>query len=121
MQSPSHSNTGGVQVQFSVDAAPPSPATIPNVIVGQVMDSQNKIVEGAILEVKDFQGRPVRALKTNKAGHFMIVTPLPSGSYQMNVEKEGLTFEAVNFEMHGAIVEPMAIRAKEPVSSSTSS
>ena len=108
-----HSNTGGIQVQFSPDAAPPSPATIPNVIVGQVMDAQNKIVEGAILEVKDFQGRPVRALKTNKAGHFMIVTPLPSGSYQMNIEKEGLTFEPVNFEMHGAIVEPMAIRSKE--------
>ncbi len=100
-----------VAVQFSPDAAPPSPATIPNVIVGQVMTAQNKIVEGAILEIKDFQGRPVRALKTNKAGHFMIVTPLPNGSYQMNVEKEGLTFSPLSFEIHGAIISPMAVKA----------
>jgi hypothetical protein len=103
----------GIQAQFSPDAAPPSPATIPNVIVGQVMTSQNKIVEGAILEVKDFQGRPVRALKTNKAGHFMIVTPLPNGKYQMSVEKEGLVFDPLNFEVHGTIIEPMAVKAKQ--------
>lgn len=104
--------TTGIAVQFSPDAAPPTPATIPNVIVGQVMDSQGKIVEGAILEVTDFQGRPVRALKTNKAGHFMTVTPLPNGSYQLNVEKEGLTFDTVNFDVHGVIVPPMALKAK---------
>lgn len=102
----------GIQAKFSPDAAPPTPATIPNVIVGQVMDAQNKIVEGAILEVKDFQGRPVRALKTNKAGHFMIVTPLPNGDYQMSIEKEGLVFDPLNFEVHGALVEPMAVKAK---------
>ncbi len=101
-----------VQAQFSPDAAPPSPATIPNVIVGQVMTHDSKIVEGAIMEITDFQGRPVRALKTNKAGHFMIVTPLPNGSYKINIEKDGLIFEPLQFEAHGTIVPPIAIKAK---------
>src|SRR5258706_2471810 len=43
--------------QFSPDAAPPIPPTRANVIVGQVMDNDGKIVENAILEVKDGEGR----------------------------------------------------------------
>lgn len=102
----------GTQAQFSPEAAPPSPSTIPNVIVGQVMTSDGKIIEGAIMEIMDFQGRPVRALKTNRAGHFMIVTPLPNGQYKILIEKEGLTFEPIIFETHGTIIPPIAIKAK---------
>ncbi|MBI3397087.1 PrgI family protein, partial [Candidatus Woesebacteria bacterium] len=67
------------KAQFSADAAPPNPPTIPNIIVGQVFTPQGQIVEGAIMEVRDSGGRPVRALKSNKLGHFMIVTPLSNG------------------------------------------
>ncbi len=102
----------GTSAQFSDQAAPPSPPTTPNIIVGQIMDSQGKIVEGAIMEIKDQLGRPVRALKTNRAGHFMIVTPLPSGQYTMFVEKDGLTFEPVTFVASGTIISPIAIKAQ---------
>lgn len=98
--------------QFSADAAPPTPATQPNIVVGQVMDSAGKIVTGAIMEIKDQVGRPVRALKTNQAGHFMIVTPLANGTYKIFTEKEGLVFEPVSVEMTGSILQPIAVRAK---------
>ncbi|MCH7641436.1 hypothetical protein IID22_04540 [Patescibacteria group bacterium] len=103
---------GGVQARFSPEASPPMPPTKPNTVVGQVVDSDGKIVEGAILEIKDHEGRPVRALKTNKLGHFIIVTSLANGKYEMTTEKEGLSFEPVTFEAKGEILPPIAIWAK---------
>jgi hypothetical protein len=102
----------GKQAKFSDEAAPPMPPTRPNTVVGQVMDNQGKIIEGAILEIKDNQSRPVRALKTNKLGHFMIVTPLLDGRFELTTEKEGYQFEPVTFEAKGEILSPIAIRAK---------
>lgn len=97
-------------VEFSVDAAPPSPPIAINTIVGQVMDADRKIVEGAILEIKDSAGRPVRALKSNKAGHFIIVTPLANGKYEVTTEKEGFKFDPVSFDAVGAMIPPIAIK-----------
>jgi hypothetical protein len=99
--------------QFSKDAAPPFPPSLPNVIVGQVMDRDGKIIEGAILEIKDAQGHPVRALRSNKLGHFMTVTPLPNGNYEMSIEKNGFTFEPFSFLAKGELIPPIAIKSKE--------
>jgi len=100
------------QAQYSQAAAPPTPPTQPNVLVGQVLDGTGKIVAGAVLEVKDMFNRPARALKTNNAGHFSIVTPLTNGNYQIVTEKEGLTFDPVSFEAKGQIIPPIAIKSK---------
>lgn len=97
---------------FSTDASPPSPPTRPNVVVGQILDTDGKIVDGAILEIKDVNGRSVRALRSNRLGHFMIVTPLVDGSYQLTVEKEGLDFDPVAFDAVDRIIPPIAIWAK---------
>lgn len=98
--------------QFAETAAP-SPPTIPNTIVGQVLDPFGKLVEGAILEIKDSMGRPVRALKSNKLGHFLIVTPLMPGKYTIITEKEGFEFDNVSFEAANAIIPPILIKAKQ--------
>lgn len=97
--------------QFSEEASPPAPPTQPNLVVGQILDSQGKIIEGAILEIRDEQGRPVRALKSNKAGHFLIVTPLSNGKYQLIAEKQNYKFGNVTFEAKGEIIPPIAIKA----------
>jgi len=99
--------------QFSPDAAPPMPPSIPNTVVGQVIDPDGKIVEGAILEIRDLAGRPVRALRSNKVGHFIIVTALANGRYEIVTEKDGLVFDPVTFEAKGETVPPVAIKAKE--------
>lgn len=101
-----------VSAQFSPDAAPPTPPSQANIVVGQVMDANGKIVSGAIMEIKDQMGRPVRAFKTNQAGHFMIVTPLTDGQYKIFVERDDLTFDPINLEVKGAILPPVAIRAR---------
>lgn len=100
------------EVEFSIDAAPPSPPIVINTVVGQVMDEERKIIEGAILEIKDSSGRPVRALKSNRAGHFIIVTPLANGKYEITTEKDGFTFDPVSFETKGEMIPAIAIRGK---------
>lgn len=103
---------GGRAVQFSPEAAPPIPPTTPNTIVGQVLDSSGKIIEGAILEVRDSAGRPVRALKSNKLGHFVVVTPLQNGRYEIITEKDGFIFDPATFDATGEIIPPIGIRAR---------
>jgi len=110
---PTTTNTpDAVSAKFSPDAAPPTPPSQANIVVGQVMDANGKIVSGAIMEIKDQMGRPVRAFKTNQAGHFMIVTPLTDGQYKIFVERDDLTFDPINLEAKGAILPPIAIRAR---------
>ncbi|MFZ5932684.1 MAG: hypothetical protein ACOYT7_01230 [Patescibacteria group bacterium] len=103
----------GEEAQFSPEAAPPLPPTTPNTIVGQILDEEGKIVEGAIMEIRDVAGRPVRALRTNKLGHFLIVTPLSNGRYEVIIEKEGYIFEPIVFTAEGEVIPPIVIRAKK--------
>lgn len=98
------------QALFSVDAAPPNPPTIPNVIVGQIVDQDRKIVEGAIMEVRDSAGRPIRALRSNKVGHFITVTPLDPGKYDIVTEKDGYEFTPVSFEANGNLIPPILVQ-----------
>lgn len=101
---------------FAPEASPPLPPTQPNIVVGQVFSEDGKIVEGVILDIRDEYGRPARALKTNMVGHFMIVTPLVDGKYQITAEKEGYEFETINLEVRGEIIPPIAITAKKSLS-----
>jgi hypothetical protein len=102
----------GEAAQFSPEAAPPLPPTTPNTIVGQILDEKGKIVDGAIMEIRDVAGRPVRALKTNKLGHFMIVTPLVNGRYEVLIDKEGYSFDPIVFTTEGEIIPPIIIKAR---------
>ena len=101
------------QAMFSIDAAPPNPPTIPNVIVGQVVDQDRKIVEGAIMEIKDSAGRPIRALRSNKAGHFITVTPLENGKYDVVVEKDGYEFSPISFDAIGQLIPPILVSGRK--------
>lgn len=100
------------QALFSIDAAPPNPPTTPNVVVGQVVDDGRKIIEGAIMEIRDAAGRPVRALRSNKAGHFITITPLEIGKYDIVTEKDGFEFTSVTFEATGALIPPILVQGK---------
>ncbi len=104
---------------FSVDAAPPNPPTIPNVIVGQVVDEARRIVDGVIIEIKDDFGRPIRALRSNKLGHFIAVTPLDNGNYSIVGEKDGYQFSSVNFDAKGELIPPILIEGKRLVMNTT--
>lgn len=89
----------------------PDKPDIPNMLVGMVTNSEEKIVDGAIVEVQDSKGNPSRVLKTNSLGQFRTTTPLSNGKYLIITEKEKLEFDRVEVELIGKIVEPVKIKA----------
>lgn len=85
---------------------------MPNVIVGMVTNKNNKIIEGAIVEIQDKEGNPSRVLKTNQLGQFRSLTQLANGNYLVVPEKEGFDFDRVEVVLKGEIVQPIKIIAK---------
>ena len=90
----------------------PAPPTEPNVVAGMVVDDKGNIVENAIVTIKDHEGNVARAQKTNKIGQFFIATPLENGDYEIEVEKEALSFDIIKIKLEGKLVLPIEIRAK---------
>jgi len=107
----SQQNSFSPELTFSRNAPPPTPPDRAGNITGQVMDPAGQVVEGAILEVTDEKGSPLRAVKSNKNGHFSVVTPLHNGVYNLVTEKDGFVFEPMKFEVIGEVIPPFAIRA----------
>jgi len=101
-----------VEAKTSKELPIPIPPPAPNIVSGMVFDKNGEIVEGAILEIRNTEGVPVRALKTNKLGQFIIATPLQNGLYEIVIEKEGLNFDIIKFEAKGEMIPPFEIRAK---------
>jgi hypothetical protein len=101
-----------VEAKFVPSAIIPATPTMSNLLVGFVHTPDGKIVENAILEVRDPQGTPVRAFKTNKLGQFRSATPLPNGSYEIETEKEGFRFDIIKVELKGEILSPIEIVSK---------
>jgi hypothetical protein len=89
----------------------PSVPTVPNVVVGMVIDASGKIVPGAIVEVLDESGMPARATKTNQLGQFFSTTPLKRGTYRINIDKPGFNFDTIELQLTGQIIEPLKIQA----------
>ncbi len=83
-----------------------------NLLVGMAQDRDGKILESVIVEIRSSQGIPVRALKTNRLGQFLTVTPLPNDTYEIESEKEGYTFDIIKIELSGQPVPPIEIRAR---------
>lgn len=102
-----------IKPKFEPELPMPAKPTVPNILVGMVLDEKGKIFPDVIIEIRDKEGFPVRALKTNKLGQFRIATPLKNGVYEIELEKEGYQFDIIKFETKGEIIEPMEIRAKE--------
>ncbi|MCL5411830.1 MAG: PrgI family protein [Patescibacteria group bacterium] len=90
----------------------PAITSVPNVINGIVKDKNGLLVSDVIIVVKDVDDEPVRALKTNKIGQFAISTPLPNGTYTMELEKDGYEFDIIEIVVAGEILAPIEIRAK---------
>lgn len=86
--------------------------SFPNVINGITRDKSGNYLEGAVVVIYDKEGLPVRALKTNKLGQFTGSTPLPSGIYTLELEKENFTFDVLELELSGQILPPLLIIAK---------
>lgn len=101
-----------------VEASPSQPTqpaltSFPNIISGMVTDSENNYLEGVIAIIHNQDGLPVRALKTNKLGQFTGATPLPSGTYNISLEKDGYLFDTLQTTLSGELLTPIKITAKK--------
>lgn len=83
----------------------------PNLITGITLDKTGKILPGVIIEIRDKQGLPVRALKSNKLGQFFIATPLSDGIYQVQAEHPLQKFAIIKLEAKNEIIPPLKIQS----------
>ena len=100
------------ETRFEESLPFPAPPEEPNIIVGMVIDKNGKIVEGAIIEIKNQEGETVRAMRSNKLGQFRTVSPLGNGEYQISCEKEGFNFDIMKIKLEGKILPPIEVREK---------
>ena len=83
----------------------------PNIITGIVKDPRGNPLGNILVEVKDKEGNPVRAFKTNGLGKFVSATPLANGEYTILFEdpKGQNKFDAIGFEAVGQIILPIEV------------
>ena len=94
------------------EAPMPATPTTHNIVSGIVLDENGKTIEGAIVEIQDIEGNPIRAMRTNSLGQFQTATPLPKGDYLVIAEKEPYQFDIIKLPIKGEIVPPIKIQAK---------
>lgn len=89
----------------------PSVSDTPNVVVGIVKDPRGNVLPNILVEVKDKEGNPVRAFKTNALGQFASATPLTSGVYTIELEdpKKLQLFDVLQVTATGQILMPIEI------------
>ncbi len=89
----------------------PMTPDVPNIILGIIKDPRGNVLPGILVEVKDAEGNPVRAFKTNQLGQFASATPLLNGTYTIEFEDstEKNTFATIQLEAIGAIMEPIEV------------
>ncbi|KKW10903.1 MAG: hypothetical protein UY48_C0028G0012, partial [Candidatus Gottesmanbacteria bacterium GW2011_GWB1_49_7] len=116
---PEPSDGGRATVQIitpdrAVKVGLPRLTTFPNVVTGIVKDSEQNLLPGVLITVKDKDGMPLRALKTNRLGQFAASTPLPNGTYLVEVEDPRLrfAFDRAQITLNGSIVPALEIFAK---------
>ena len=78
----------------------------PNVLIGIIKDSRGNILPNILVEVKDKDGNPVRAFKTNQLGQFASATPLLNGVYTLEFDDPGgkQKFDALELTMTGEVI-----------------
>ena len=108
------SGPGAISATVMQSLTLPSRPSVPNVLTGIVVTPDGQIADNAIVEIRRLSDHlPVRAIKSNKLGHFAIATPLENGSYEILTDKDGLTFDILKIDVGGSIMPPIEIRAKQ--------
>ena len=98
----------------AIRAGIPRLTTFPNVVTGIVKDYDTNLLPGVLVTVKDKDGIPLRALKTNKLGQFAASTPLPNGTYVVEVEdpRGRYLFDRIQVTLVGNVMSAVMVIAK---------
>ncbi|MBI2190204.1 MAG: PrgI family protein [Candidatus Levybacteria bacterium] len=91
------------------------PDDVPNLITGVVKDPRGNVLPNILVEIKDKEGNPARAFKTNGLGQFASSTPLLNGVYTIIFEdlKGEHKFDAIELAANGGVLMPLEIRSSD--------
>lgn len=83
----------------------------PNLIAGIVKDARGNVLPNILIEVRDKDGNPVRAFKTNGLGQFVSATSLLNGAYRIELEdpRGQHKFDTIEILANGTILDPLEI------------
>ena len=83
----------------------------PNLIAGIIKDARGNVLTNILVEIKDKDGNPVRAFKTNGLGQFVSATPLAQGVYTIEFEdpKKQQSFDIIEVTANGNIIPPIEV------------
>ena len=98
-----------VSTGFNRQIGLPDTPDSPNLITGITKDPRGNVLPNILIEVKDKEGNPVRAFKTNEFGRFASATPLLNGNYTIEFEdpKGQNKFEKGIINVIGQIIQPI--------------
>lgn len=87
----------------------------PNLLTGIIKDSRGNMLPNILVEVRDKDGNPARAFKTNPLGQFASATSLLNGTYIVTFEdtRGEHTFDTVELIANGAVIEPIEVISKD--------
>ncbi len=94
---------------FNKNMGMPNTPDSPNLITGIARDPRGNALSNILVEIKDKDGHPVRAFKTNELGRFASATPLINGAYTAEFEdpKAQNKFEKITISATGQIILPI--------------
>lgn len=104
-------NVRVIPKEMGKSAGIPIAPEFPNVISGIIKDPRGNPLPNILVEVKDTEGNPVRAFKTNALGQFSASTALSNGSYTIEFEDPNSSnkFDTVAFKADGNIILPIEV------------
>ena len=100
--------------ETAVKAGLPRMTTFPNVTTGIIKDPEGNLLPGILITVRDKDDVPLRALKTNKLGQFAASTPLPPGTYVVEIEdpRGRFVFDRAQIVVNDTILPALEIVAR---------
>ncbi|HYK08412.1 MAG TPA: PrgI family protein [Candidatus Eisenbacteria bacterium] len=89
----------------------PFVSDVPNLICGIVKDPRGNVLPNILIEVKDKDGNPVRAFKTNPLGQFASATPVINGIYTITFEDPNAKqrFDTIEMQADGEVLQPLEV------------
>ncbi|MBI4089318.1 MAG: PrgI family protein [Candidatus Levybacteria bacterium] len=108
-QSTPFKNISPIPRSIGANSAIPSMPDSPSLVVGATKDPRGNALPGILIEIKDKDGNPIRAFKTNEFGRFASATPLANGAYTIEFEdpKSQNKFEIKTINVTGQIIPPI--------------
>lgn len=104
-------NVRSVPPSLGIAVGLPITSEYPNIVSGIIKDPRGNPLGNILVEVKDKEGNPVRAFKTNPLGQFSASTPLTNGVYRIEFEdpQSKNKFEVIEFEAKGDVILPIEV------------